>query len=140
MKTSNLTGPALYWALAKAEGRHVMKFHDLMREAAAYNNYQGDLEWHLEQQPNIWCIPRGVGIQADPIPVPTLDRLVEEYRLGLAIVDDDEPIIWSAQFSDPWRRLPSVHCQTGSTALEAACRSVVLRELGEFVDIPEDLL
>ena len=140
MNTSKLTGAALYWALAKAEGHNVMRFHDLMREAARFSNYQGDLEWHLMVQPNIWCIPRGIGIQCDTIPVPTLDRLVEDYRLSVAVVDDDEPIIWSACFSDPWRRMKSRYAQTGGTALEAACRSVVLLRMGEFVTVPEDLI
>lgn len=140
VETSYLTGRALYWALAKAEGRNVMRYHDLMRQVAAANNYQGDLDWQLEVQPDFWCIPRGVGIQADPIPVPTLDRLVNDYRLSVFLIDDEpNSLVWSSHLSDPWRKLPSVHAKTGSTPLEAAARCVVRALYGHEIDVPEDL-
>ena len=141
MKTSELIGPALDWAVAKALDLPVVMLHDLMWKVAAENNYKGDLAWHFEARKNEPWITTGHGIEGSPLPGygadwshggPIVEREIDQisryetypdYRADRFATDDYED------------------CHAiGPTMLIAAMRCYVASKLGDEVEIPEELL
>ena len=114
MKTQDLTGPALDWAVAKCEGRafeaveSFMAYHDDGEMRFSTNWSQGG---PIIERERIQTTPRG-----------------ETTDLWEAIVFDN---IFMDDGSDCF--------QTGPTPLIAAMRCYVASRLGDKVEIPEEL-
>ena len=116
MKTSELTGAALDWAVAQAEGNVRLQYDS--REGLIINNILG---W-IPYRPSVaWQ-------QGGPI--------IE--REGVTVSKEDG--CWSAYFRDNlFEDDGSEHWQTGPTPLIAAMRCYVSSKLGDAVEIPEEL-
>lgn len=109
MKTSELTGAALDWAVAKAEG---LKEEDFV----AIDNLYGP-KWVGPEYSSDWA-------QGGPI--------IQSERITLDAIDCGET--WIAQ--DYWKEFPAVEA---STPLVAAMRCYVASELGDEVEVPDEL-
>lgn len=152
IKTSELIGPALDWAVAEALGLNLVKLHDHMRAKAAENNYTGNLEWHISMQPNIWmwvddanavhhiepyssAWSQGGPVSEDNLICSEYDK---EWVYDPGNVDpDDEP-----DNGDRWMAWPADNrtlSQYGPTELVAKMRCYVASKLGDEIDIPEEL-
>lgn len=123
VKTAYLIGPALDWAVAKCLG---------VTPVAVKKKHSDD--WLLYSHPSA-TVPLEYSSRWSQ-GGPSIER--EGIKVG--IIDDDPPVIWAAQLSDPWRKRESVYSHTGPTPLIAACRCLVASRLGDEVDIPEELL
>jgi hypothetical protein len=113
MKTSELTGAALDWAVDKVEGR--------IRPDGGYycGNHGRITKWSTD-----WA-------QGGPI----IER--EKILLNFAPdVGDDPEQFWVA---DDYAGLVSSGIYWGSTPLEAAMRCYVASKLGDEVEVPEEL-
>ena len=120
MKTSELTGPALDWAVAKCEG---------------YTDYCGATDKMLPPRKEYgWVQLFDLNYSTDwaqggPI--------IEREGIGLDQYADYPR--WQAFTPAPEQ--PSGHCVcNGSTPLIAAMRCYVASKLGDDVDIPQELL
>ena len=100
MKTMELTGAALDWAVTKCEG------FDHSIDA-------GFKEWGMNGWATDWA-------QGGPI--------IERERIAIYLNGDDE---WTAK--DGWKTA------TGETPLIAAMRCYVAMNLGDEVEVPEEL-
>ena len=127
IKTSELTGPALDWAVAKCEGIPVTYHNDgitreIMRLHSDGQRYNGRFN------------PSTCWAQGGPI--------IGQEITRLDLVSDLEGVQkWNARRAE---YLPDegakVDEQYGPTALIAICRCYVASLLGDTVDIPEELL
>lgn len=122
MKTTELIGDALNWAVAKCEGIHPVRcgagpsqYLAYVPKRSAYKRWRPTSNW----------------AQGGPI--------ADRERINVTLIDDS-PDIWSASLGDPWRTLPSVYGVTGPTRLVAMMRCYVLSKLGAEVDIPDCML
>ena len=114
MKTANLIGPALDWAVAKCEG-HIDDFNSWLSDATladvADGTYHPSTNW----------------AQGGPI--------IEREKIS-AVVDHSG--VWLAynrhNYADEKRFI-----KVGQTALVAAMRCFVVSKLGDDVEIPEEL-
>lgn len=112
VKTSELIGPALDWAVATAEG---ISIHALCAGGFAVNceDYSPSTDW----------------IQGGP--------LIERYRVvcdyGRPLSDGESPR-WFAQCWSPYAG------EYGATPLIAACRAIVAAKLGNEVQVPAELV
>ncbi|BET97319.1 phage protein NinX family protein [Xenorhabdus taiwanensis] len=114
IKTSKLTGQALDWAVALAQGWQKM---------ADYNGYS---------------TPNGVVLVSEYAPSwdwEVCGRLIEEFTMDLSCEIETTGTIWSAKeyyYSNGWS-----YAETPQIAI---CRAVVSSKLGDEVDIPDELL
>lgn len=127
MKTAELTGPALNWAVAKAEGRSYRYFQD----------YGGDYNgWttgpHYLYFSTDWS-------QGGPI----IEREWIELIQGGPIIEKE----WIELIHDgnTWQAIgrgfgEDAPMGNGPTPLVAAMRCFVTSKLGDEVDVPEELL
>lgn len=113
MKTAELTGAALDWAVAKCEGRTWIHAENFL--AYYEDDDEGEGEMHYS---NNWA-------QGGPI--------IEREGITLASpnpIDTDWcAMLWGAQAK-----------QSGTTPLIAAMRCYVASKLGDDVEIPQELL
>ena len=125
MRTSELTGAALDWAVAKCEG-----YTDLHK-----------IDGRMAHEPQLGMYPprRAYGVMdlfelgfstdwslAGPI--------IEREKIGI-ITDPNDASVWIGSVYEPdWR-----FNRTGPTPLIAAMRCYVASKLGEDIDIPEEL-
>ena len=109
-KTSELTGPALDWAVAKCEGIQVKWSAPHEQHLVVGHNY------HVWQPHKNWA-------QGGPI--------IERERI--------ETIIWKDGWSASYWGKGDGHMQDGPTPLIAAMRCYVASKLGDEVDVPEEL-
>jgi hypothetical protein len=115
MKTSELTGTALDWAVAKCEGiigvdgRHTDEYCDSLRHDQD-GDYSPSTDWS----------------QGGPI--------IE--REGISV--DRAGLAWTADLSDSVGGYIE-HTESGPTPLIAAMRCYVASKLGDEVEIPEEL-
>jgi hypothetical protein len=122
MRTSKLTGPALRYAVASAEG------------------LADQLRWcWLEDGPgiqNMWTDDHGCW---DPLDWEIGGPLIEKYHVWLsAPVKDVEPFGWDAEiYGDDGA--PTADQDGCETVLLAVCRAVVMSKLGAVVQIPADI-
>ena len=124
MKTSELTGAALDWAVAKCEGMHVMMSRGgwFVFDSDAYSEFRNDYNDSKLQmfRPSTNWAQGGPIIERERI---TLD--------GTAILNQ-----WMAVFyvpdEEPWE-------MRGLTPLIAAMRCYVASRLGDEVEVPEEL-
>ena len=110
MKTSELAGFQLDWAVAKAEGEKAQLHHGeiVTWKIVAYHEYR-----------QVWR-PSTDWAQGGLI--------IERERIALYLNGDDE---WTGE--DGWKRA------TGPTPLIAAMRCYVAFTLGDEVELPEEL-
>jgi hypothetical protein len=105
MKTSELTGAALDWAVAKCEGQTEGK----------------DFAWYYDRQNTF--------------------NYSTDWTLGGAIIEREGIAVW--QFDDvTWRAIARYAVPDpieGATPLVAAMRCYVISELGDDVEIPEEI-
>jgi hypothetical protein len=150
MKTAELTGHALNWAVAQAEGDKV--YHPRLGrpdnwDKEAYLKDGSDDRWVVRvQNPTLayfvdWTYnPSGSWWEGGPI--------IEREKLGVwfsdEVIDEDGNILrevcWYCETSctadngdEPYQ------CDTGPTPLIAAMRCYVASKLGDEVDVPNEL-
>ena len=134
-KTSELTGAALNWAVAQAEGDKVFRPRlgrpgDWDKEA--YLKDGSDDRWVVRvENPKEarfvdWTYnPSGDWMQGGPI--------IEREKIGI-VPSDDDANVWIGSMLEPeWK-----FNRTGPTPLIAAMRCYVAYHLGEDVGIPEE--
>jgi hypothetical protein len=111
MKTSELTGAALDWAVAKCEGHDVFIKHAPVQ---VMYTPKGKRSWYIYTPSTNWA-------QGGPI--------IERERLTVG---------WVA---DTWAAVVGLveHKQIGPTPLIAAMRCYVASKLGDDVDVPDML-
>ena len=152
IKTSELTGPALDWAVAKAEGR------GLQRNPVGAQGGHG--WWIWEETPSGRggiLIDKSVYMEIGPHTQPKTRNSGDRYSpstdwaqggpiLGreltsVNLVSEENEQKWSARKA---KYLPEegakVLEQCGPTPLIAICRCYVASKLGDEVDVPEELL
>ena len=129
VKTSELIGVALDWAVAKADGREEIRVFAKTRPT--------DLGWiEIRFNPE----PRANTARYDP----SIDwgfggPIIERERITLDARESD----WQARI---WNDVRNDYIEVGrrggycTTALVAAMRCYVTSKLGEEVDIPEELM
>ena len=112
MKTSELIGPALDWAVAKCEGRKAAMWERKLRlfRTVGYdiNEYSPSTNW----------------AQGGPI--------IDREKIDSSFAPDCN--LWDCQTADQqW-------CFSGLTLLSAAMRCYVASKLGDEVEIPKELM
>ena len=127
MKTSDLTGPALDWAVAKAEGDKVFRPRvgrptdwDKVDDRWVVRAQVANVAWFADYTYN----PSANWSQGGPI----IER--EGIRLHRSVVTGRW---WADPEADPLRPV------AGPTPLIAAMRCFVASRLGDTIDIPEEL-
>lgn len=115
MKTSELTGAALDWAVAKCEGPNSV--------AACYYD-EDDLPMCRDEAPHMEWQPSTEWAQGGPI--------IEREWIDLHCVNDS---LWEAECP----AVGGLAMQNGYTPLIAAMRCYVASKLGDEVDVPEEL-
>jgi hypothetical protein len=119
MKTSELTGAALDWAVAKCEGPNSV--------ASCY--YDDGAPLWLEEAPENEWTPSTNWAQGGPI--------IERERISVCASEDSKA--WDASvWIDYNKHMPFF--VSGPTPLVAAMRCYVASKLGDDVDVPEALL
>lgn len=114
IKTSELSGVALDWAVAMAVGLDPMYRMTIPGDSVVVTGgekYQPSTNW-------------GHG-----------GPLIEQYRIHVdMMIYDDIVRYWEANIADmsPY--------EIGDTPLEAVCRAIVSAKLGDEVDVPEGLV
>lgn len=124
VKTADLAGEALGWAVGKAESL------DLQLVPPGYNG----VPWR------VFALYQGQAIEHAKRYNPWEDwalggPLVEKYKLDLGAPMEMKLGPWNA--NTEWGH-PSG--QKGGTALVAACRAVVASRLGDTVQVPKELI
>lgn len=118
MKTSELTGATLDWAVAKCEG------------------HESRCPWLLEKEGyTAWqSYERAWG---NPLP-----RYSTDWAQGGPIIEREKIAVWHRGDEWPWRAQQSdtSHLKGGATPLIAAMRCYVASKLGDEIEIPKELL
>lgn len=120
MKTSELSGVALDWAVAKCE-KHEVKFECNL---LFFSDKLQMLDYGIVYRPSEDWEYGG----------PIIER--EVISIGKHTWDDDGVISWGASKSSLFQGAPF---STGQTPLIAAMRCYVASKLGEEVEIPEEV-
>lgn len=127
MKTSELTGAALDWAVAKCESAawdaYDAALHADKPTGSRPSEYLRDYEFSPEE-----FKPSTDWAQGGPI--------IERERI---VTQDFDGELWIAALGDPFNKRPSRHGAAGRTPLIAAMRCYVASKLGDTVDIPDEL-
>ena len=123
MKTSELTGAALDWAVAKCEGPNSV--------ASCY--YDGDTPLWLEEAPENEWLPSTNWAQGGPI--------IEREGISLTSYLDEEDPYWIGSVECQYKgfNATAYYEECGPTPLIAAMRCYVASKLGDDVDVPEEL-
>jgi hypothetical protein len=125
IKTSDLIGPALDWAVAKCEGP----------DSVASCYYDDDQPLWLEEAPIPEWKPSTDWSQGGPI--------IERERIDVTWHIDHWTAMWWADNSgmakDQAQRFKHNRQHSGPTPLVAAMRCYVASKLGGIIDIPEEL-
>ena len=153
MKTSELIGPALDWAVAKCEGKTLVFFDEyFIRNGVAAGVSQCRANSMLDFQPlkGKWCwlnsLGGGVAIYDYSTDWSQGGPIIEREEIGL------DPVYCNGEF-DSWRAAGhdlqydengeyidgSDHMMYGPTPLIAAMRCYCASKLGDEVEIPEEL-
>ena len=126
MKTSELTGAALDWAVAKAEGWLEPKFGEQKPRVVV------DTEFWVDRPAVCWN-PRPQ-VYYDPEYHPSTD-----WSQGGPIIERELIAVWFSKGDWKSQRSDTSNKQHGSTPLIAAMRCYVASKLGDNIDIPEEL-
>jgi hypothetical protein len=132
MKTSELTGAALDWAVAKCEGIELESGYGVQETSGYYNRLLVDGRMSKGQSMLVRYIPSTDWAQAGPIIERegiAIDCIrcngnIDGWQAANMVADDEN---WDAGV------------QYGPTPLIAAMRVLVASKLGDEVDIPEEL-
>ncbi len=119
MKTSELIGPALDWAVAKSEGLNPNSDPKIRRQYVGYSGFAeaNGFGYAIKHYSTDWS-------QGGPI--------IEQETIGL---------FFDRACGNQWRANHiTAPYQLGPTPLVAAMRCYVASKLGDEVDIPEELL
>ncbi|HDQ4610610.1 TPA: DUF2591 family protein [Pseudomonas aeruginosa] len=113
VKTCDLEGPALDWAVAVIEGYDLMKhpFRRAFIPNFGYCDYSPSTNWNFG------------------------GPLIEKYKLDIGAPMENIPGPWNA--NTEWGHPMGT---PGPTALIAACRAIVREWLGEIVSVPAELI
>lgn len=124
VKTADLAGEALGWAVGKAEGL------DVYLEPPGYNGvpwrvfarYQGEAIVHTKRYNSRedWALG---------------GPLIEKHMVSLHCPQSTDDV-WAAWVITD----KGEFCQAGDTALVAACRAIVAAKLGDTVQVPKELM
>ena len=117
MKTSELTGAALNWAVAQCEGKNSV--------ASCY--YEDNVPLWLDEAPHPVWEPSSNWAQGGAI--------IEREEISIA-KEGDEP--WAAWSKSPFRDEAEAFGY-GETPLIAAMRCYVASKLGDEVEVPDEL-
>ena len=132
IKTSELIGPALDWAVAKSEGERygppTFRVHQNSKGATVYLN-TGMQQSGIPYRPSTGWAQAGPIIAREKLCVGYQHQLDPEYVPLL----DPATICWA-------RTTAGGYLKYGPTLLTAAMRCYVASKLGDEVDIPEELL
>lgn len=116
IKTSELTGPALDWAVAKCEGRIV-----IIDQHKDVSTNEGN-DWFYYRPSTDWAL-------AGPI----IENIAGfQLKMWLSSRAEDRCEAHIFNYTNDW-------ISFGSTPLEAAMRCYVASKLGDEVEIPEEL-
>ena len=126
IKTSELTGQALDWAVAKAESRVIIQF--LGGGILVNGRTELGAELDVEQGFNYMWHPSSSWSQGGPI--------IE--REGVNIENNPDRSLWLAWTPAPEQRTGEAHGK-GPTPLIAAMRCYVASKLGDEVEVPDEL-
>ena len=147
MKTSELIGPALDWAVAKCEGYTLVFFDEFFRlNGLASGGSEARVDSMLEFQPlkGKWARRNSVGSCTEiygystdwNLAGPIIEReCIATYASGACSVSPKNPDYWVAEILDT----SEILTQYGPTPLIAAMRAFVASRLGDEVEIPEEL-
>ena len=127
VKTSELTGAALDWAVAKADGHEPI--------VTPFKNSKGHALYLAEwaQREGIRWQPSTDWWQGGPI----IEReCICTYASGACSVAPKNPDYWVAEIMDT----SGMVTQYGPTPLSAAMRCRVASEMGDTVQVPKELL
>lgn len=156
MKTSELTGTAFDWAVAKCEGEELMLFDQLFRDNAKdWQAYRVEQHLQRESRRGTWVVvkikdtyldqfnPHEVTYIRIGVPIPTYSTDPSQAwpiidREGIHLLCNDAKTEWTA--SAPCKNLVGKRVlQYGPTSLVAAMRCYVASKLGDEVDVPKEL-
>lgn len=143
MKTSELTGAALDWAVAKCEGHEVYLRRDFIKSRHEYLKSNANIGFHLEYQSNdpiIGDIESGATMPlphystnwAQGGPIIERERIRIRFEVECYWYFTTPTDIWLANYEGVGEWL-------GPTPLIAAMRCFVASRLGDEVDVPEEL-
>ena len=121
MKTSDLIGPALDWAVAKCEGFDYLNHQNLTRITTSANSWQPSTDWAQGGPINDREMSKENGrlcVKNETYATETLPRFSAEYT------------------GHNWEQYRKMY---GPTPLVAAMRCLVASKLGDEVEIPEEL-
>lgn len=142
MKTAELTGAALDWAVAKCEGKtieNIGKYGILINHDEKELIYKPSQWWALGgdivERKNISVVRINGGFAKDEQGFTTTQRII---LWGAAIGIQDDYCIFEDEATAYWFEPSSL--TTGQTPLIAAMRCYVASKLGDEVDAPEELL
>ena len=127
MKTSELTGRSLDLAVAMCEGAVTELVFDGITHGFKLD---GNLKVLAKGWASMSWHPSTDWSQAGPI--------IERKKIGTTRVDNN-PDIWAAHITDPWRTSSNVYSRLGPTPLIAAMRCYVASKLGDEIDVPKEL-
>lgn len=145
IKTSEVTGAALDWLVAIAEGCSVYLRHTFINARALYVNHDGStLAWHLSQQTNDPIIGNLETGATQPLPAYSTDWAHGGpilSREGISRTFDHSGL-WVAYWTDGYTEGDAGNkwMQCDSSELVAGLRCHVASKLGDTVDVPEELL
>ena len=125
MKTNELTGPALNWAVAKCEGRADVYYASTVKKMVWEGTYpmdDGESGAAIYQ----YC-PSTDWAQGGPI--------IEREHIGLISPSNKLTMFWTADIG-----YESKFTQFDHDPLIAAMRCYVASKLGDEVDVPEELM
>lgn len=127
VKTAELSGSALDWAVAQIEGVKTMM---LPREKGSAEKRPfalfGSLAYEVGGADQEYAYaPSSCWHCGGP--------LIEKYQIGLAHIGSD----WHGEPLNFW--VSPSHDTQGETPLIAACRAIVASKLGDVVQVPADL-
>lgn len=119
VKTADLIGSALDWAVAVATG---YPMPDILRYLSPVT--------HDTRDPELWC-PSVSWAHGGP--------LIEKHMLRVKPHVSSNGVItsWAADMTWPCDTMPG---RCGKTPLIAACRAIVMKELGAVVSVPKELM
>lgn len=118
VKTSQLTGLALNWAVCIAEGNTPV-FDPVRFGSVSYGMFESELGYAIK----LYCTSSSEA-----------GEMLKKYKMDLEHSDG----VWSARH--PLQRPKKSAWVQGSTLGEALCRCLVRFKLGDEVEIPERLL
>lgn len=152
IKTSELTGAALDWAVADALGYEPMVVHQGMPRAivSCVERSNNEAIFHDDYSPSISWVYGGPLVDKFQIYVSPPHIVFATKIIGSKRVSADKVYnCWTATISarvakkpSPIEGLPGLggnYTGQGDTPLVAICRAVVACKLGEEVEVPEEL-